>query len=483
MFKDENNKLIESFLERTFYTGWRNPEDKQFENFGSLEFILNYKCNLSCKYCYVTRFGKELYPPEISDEKTVLRNLRTLLRWVKENNFYPKIELFSGEPLVQPIAFKALNIIIDELKGDTPRKIVIPTNYTFLLSDKLTAKVENLIKKGKNNNVELLLSASFDGKYCESNRPFIGNITSTSVSPARIWSWELRNNSDPRDDAYYDKAFAFTKKWGFGFHPMVYSEHIEDWKKNFLWFQENFQKVGHPWWYLYLLEVRNAEWSDKQLQDYMEFIKFLWRWSYRKCGNIKNLINFIFKQKGFNILQSPLSTVGRGLGCSIQGTVFVRLGDLAIVPCHRTIYEPLIYGKFKTESGLRDVKGYTRKNGTTVKDYVQDLGDQITGVEAKNAEFMIGVYSLDSANFPYCESCLINPLCNRGCLGAQYEITGDPFTPIPTVCKMYHAKIRAMIEVFGELRIFDEVLNIVNDDKREALLAVKEMMRGRRWSK
>ena len=39
MFRTENDELMESFLERTFYRGWRNKnkEDERFENFRSRE--------------------------------------------------------------------------------------------------------------------------------------------------------------------------------------------------------------------------------------------------------------------------------------------------------------------------------------------------------------------------------------------------------------------------------------------------------------
>ena len=407
----------------------------------------------------------------------MLRNLDALIRWIKENDFYPKLELFTGETFIQPIAFKVLNRIIDELGGDIERIIVVPTNFTFILSDKLTGKVERLLEKGRARNINIILSASFDGKYCEGNRPFKTNVESSEESPARVWSWKYRGLPDPRNDEYYDRAFAFAKKWNFGFHPMIYSEHIKDWKKNFLWFQENFEKINHPWYNLYLLEIRNVEWSDEQIQDYMDFIKFLWRWSYRKCGgNISTLFDFLFKKKGFNTLSSALSTVGRGIGCSIQGTVFVRLGDLAIVPCHRTCYEAFNYGRFKIESGIQKVSGYTRKNGSTVKDYIKDAGDRIVGMEAENVELMFGIYTMDSANLPYCETCLINPLCNKGCLGSQYEVTGDMFTPIPTVCKLYHAKMKAMVEIFMELKIFDAVVNRISTHKREALITIKKML-------
>ncbi len=477
-FKEQNDELMTAFYERTFYKGFRDPDDEKYQNFRSLELIMTYKCNLSCKYCYVNRFGEELYPPELyEDDEVVFRNLRLVVAWLKENEFRPKIEIFTGEAFIQPITFRCLDYIIEEL-GNHERRllVVIPTNFSFLLSDSLTSKVEAILQKAQDNGVDISLSGSFDGKYCESNRPFKMNVKGHSVSPARVWTWEHGDVPDPRDDAYYDKAFAFNKKWGFGFHPMIYSDNIKHWKENFLWFQEKFIKHDNPWMFLYLLEVRNVEWSNQQIKDYAEFIKFLWRWAWDKCDrDFKKFWYFLFNRKGFNILSSPLTTVGRGIGCSIQGTMMIRLGDLIIPPCHRTSYEPFIFGKMKVKEDVRVVEGYIRADGTKAAGYIQDRS-KIVGVEANNFEMMIGIYSTDSKNFPYCESCLIAPLCNRGCFGSQYEVTGDVFTPIPTVCRMYHAKMKALIEVMMELGMFEQMLGRINKDKAAAFQALRSMM-------
>jgi len=49
-----------------------------------------------------------------------------------------------------------------------------------------------------------------------------------------------------------------------GFHPMIYSNKIEYWIDNFLWFQKMFYKYGINPFNVYLLEVRNVEWLPQQ---------------------------------------------------------------------------------------------------------------------------------------------------------------------------------------------------------------------------
>jgi len=259
---------------------------------------------------------------------------------------------------------------------------------------------------------------------------------------------------DPRDDEYYDKVFAFSKKWGSGFHPMIYSNRIEYWKENFLWFQQKYEEFGLNWKNLYLLEIRNVEWSNKQIKEFTEFLKFVYRWAFDKCEkDFKTFKKFIFDDKGFNLLHSSLTSVGRGIGCSIQSTLAVRTGDLAIVPCHRTSYSHLLLGRFRVKDG------------------------EITGVEALNPELWIAIASFTTRMQPYCETCMLSPLCVGGCLGAQLEVTGDMFTPIPTVCKMIHAKIKAQIEVLKELGVYERLVREINPPKRRALARFEALIK------
>jgi hypothetical protein len=100
--------------------------------------------------------------------------------------------------------------------------ITIPTNFTFLNSDELSKKIEYYVKSFQELGIRLCLSASFDGKYMEVNRPFV-----------KVLDYDINQS---REDEYYDKAFKYCKDNNCGLHPMIYSKNIEQWKDNFLWF-------------------------------------------------------------------------------------------------------------------------------------------------------------------------------------------------------------------------------------------------------
>jgi radical SAM protein with 4Fe4S-binding SPASM domain len=442
-FQSENDELMLSFLNRTFLKAYKDPTSTS-GLWNSIEYIISPDCNLSCNYCYVARHKDGLYPPNIRKAKDIKKHGLMINDWIVENEYKPHFELFSGEATLHQSTFDIAYDIMDRVTyADTV--ISIPTNFTWLLNDKMTKKVEDLMDKSINSRAKVSLSASFDGWYCEPNRPFAGNhLDGGKQDSLGIWNWNKgKTYKDPRlySEDYYSKVFEFTNKYGNGFHPMIYSENIDKWKDNWLWFQEQFKKYNISFANIYLLEVRNPEWSAEQCKQFEEFCRFLVHWTFDYFNkDISAFMDFVIRGKAFNLLTSIIAKTGRGIGCSIQSTLMCRLGDLAIVPCHRTSYDHLNFGKFNVQN------------------------DKIVGFKSQNIEHMIHEYSFDAKAQPYCEQCPINDICPHGCLGAQYEVFGDPYIPIPTVCRMEHAKLRGLIKGYMETETLMPIYYRLPDD-------------------
>lgn len=413
LMKQENDQLVKNMLNRTFFTAWK-PENKgniKYLNYSKLELQVNGHCDLKCKYCYYAKYKKHLYPSKISKKSLILKNLDMVLNWLKKNKYQPEIELFSGELFFQDIGFEVLEKIVDwQNENNNTNPIVIPSNMSFIFDEEKIEKMESLFKKFKGR---IFLSCSVDGKYCDSNRPFIdGKI---------------------RGDEYYKRMFEFAKKWEFGFHPMVYNEKIEDWKKNWLWWQENFEKYEIPFDRIYLLEVRNSEWNKKQIKHFYEFMRFVvnWAWMHLKEKGVspEKFPELVFRHKLFNLFNMFTST-NRGLGCSMQSTIQLRLGDLTTSVCHRAAYDSHNLWKFVTDE------------------------NEIVDIEAMNYNLYMATASFDYKNSPYCSYCTIRELCTGQCLGSMFETNGDPFIPIPTVCALEHAKVAGMMDELIDLDLF-----------------------------
>jgi hypothetical protein len=431
----ENTDMIKSFLNRTFFKAWKNRNYKtnqNYINYSTLELQISGSCDLKCTYCYYARFSKDLYPTEISGKDNVLHNLDLVLKWLEDNNYYPNFEIFSGEIFSTTLGFLAVEKVIDWCIKTKKEglEIIIPTNFSFIFDDKKTKKVEELIKKCKDNKIYFFLSCSIDGKYCDVNRPF--------------------KNGKNRDDEYYDKVFSFCSKYEYSFHPMIYSNNIEKWKDNWLWFQDMFKKHNLDFRSIYLLEVRNVEWTKKQLQDYYKFNRFIINWTinYLIDNHLVSkeypIIEYIYQNRLFNAF-NMFSTCGRGVGCSIQSAVQLRLGDLTASLCHRAAYKQHNLWKFKVEN------------------------DKIVDVEGINPSLLISMASADHSTFPLCETCLIKNVCSYQCLGSMYETNKDPMMPIPTVCALQHLKIASVFDEIYSLGIHQQILDRASPDKYKTM--------------
>jgi hypothetical protein len=429
MIIEDENKLVKSVLNRSFFKAWKNrlfERDDKYKLFRNLEVQISAACDLKCTYCYYARFGKHLYPPKITKPKQVLHNLNLLFDWLNENEYYPDIEIFTGEVFAQEAGFKAVEKLIDFYANNNIKTwSTLPSNFSFLFDDAKTRRVEYLLDRGRNKGVYIHLSASVDGKYCDVNRPF---------KDGRI-----------RDDVYYKKFWEFVKKWNCGLHPMVYSNNIEKWKDNFLWFQENVEKYGLSWKAPYLLEVRNQEWTRQQLKDFYKFYRFITKYAYEKSGvTKKGFPQYAHDNKLFNVF-TLFGKVGRGTGCSIQTTIQLRLGDLMHTLCHRAAYTPNELWKFKVEN------------------------DKIVDIEAINGPLTVAWITADTKNFPMCEQCFLKYMCIGQCWGSMFEVNRDVFVPIPSVCAMEHIKAKAVMDELDDLGILNYYKSFVTKEVEDTI--------------
>lgn len=453
--QEERDQYIENMLDRLFFQNWTNGTQR----WRNLELIVTPECNLKCTYCYINRHGDELYKEDIRDSSKIVHNAELVLDWVIENGYnVNKIDIFSGSLFSQQIGWDVLDVIYNKYKDAPadvrPNMVVVPTNYTFLLDEDITDRVEELIARFKRIGMNIFLSGSVEGKYMEQNRRFRHDLEMGSGCGEHLF---LPESNEPRDDEYYDKVMKFTKKHNFGLHPMIYSKDIELWEKNFKWFQEKFKEHGLKHNNIFLLEVRNYEWTKEQTNDFYKFVKYVHEWVLEEvCDGDPELFVELIKNRGtINLISTPLSkNTNTGIVCSIQTALMVRLGDLHLVPCHRTSYDGLEYGKLKVKDG------------------------KIAGIKGLNIELATQIYSFNHQESPMCTTCPINAVCNQTCLGANLESTGSLFTPPPTVCRLHFAKARAITEFMLENDLFDNLMNTTNQNQVGAYVRIRKMIEG-----
>lgn len=425
----EKNLIFSNFLEKHFFNKFREGNEH-------IEFFLKSQCPGKCAYCYLKKHGKDLYPYEYQDDELILNNLKLLLDWYKENKFKNTIELFSGEIITSGFFFKVLDVIYEafseEFLSYKPKNIIIPENGDFLEDLELIKKVESYIEKFLDIDIELIFSISIDGKYMDLNR-------------------------NSRDDEYYKRAIDFCNKYIYAFHPMISAFNIEKWIDNYDWWNnEEIPNIISD--HLMTLEVRDNNWTEEKINEYLKFLNHVIDKEFEKCFSDPELFAKRltgadnYPEKGYFIIGYAQGSSeekdyrNHGLTCSLTNTLHIRVGDLKIVPCHRLGYEQFVTGQLE------------------VKD------NKISGYIGENVELLVSILSWTLNNGPKCNKCDIRHWCLGPCMGSNFENTNNLFTPPESVCNLFKSKIIFLIMKYQDLGLFPYFKKLLPKDRYNTLI-------------
>ena len=424
-YREEQKKVFLDFLDMYTFKGWKDDFKGEYHK-DSLEIYVTTTCNLGCTYCYLDKYGDKLYSPQLKKKDNLISNLKIFTDYLVEEGMFPStIEIFSGELFALSYWEELLEIIESYVLRFPEGKrslVTMPSNSTFLADDYLYTRVVYWLERFESHGVPFHFSHSVDGKYLDKDsRPY------------------KDGKNLKYDDVFYERMFLFSRKYHSGFHPMVSSTGIENWKKNFDWYIENITKyiTGSDFesiHRLYLLEVRNADWSFEQLKHFEDFLRYMVKRVFEICGFDRDVMYKFMQGSGLNILSPLVSSIGRGIGCSEQHCMYVRLGDLAMVPCHRTSYDGYEGGRFKIEGG------------------------KVVDIEPINPELYITMKTFDSDSGPVCQDCNINKVCSHYCMGANYEVNKDFFIPVESVCRMEFLKVKTLVEAMDEIGLVNHII-------------------------
>lgn len=446
-YQEEKDIALQYMIDKIFKIYKISEKDSKSQDLFSLELYVTPDCNQNCSYCYLCKHKDDLYPKELRKPETILKNIKILLDYLIEKGLNPgRLDLFSGEIWDTQFGYDVLEAVYQALvKGLKPGMIIIPSNCSFVLKDDSLNMISNYIEKFKEQGVRLCFSCSNDGWYIDKMaRPFNNEE-----------EYELKKGTQ----AYYDCIFDFCKKQNFGFHPMVSAHGIEYWQENFKWWMDNLiEKDFHVHGSIMFLEVRNDDWTEEKIIHFLKYLNFATDyWINNIFPKIapENNSKEMFQHWVHHELKSsqlshytPLMIGAEEYfpGCTIHRSLVVRLGDLAIVPCHRTSYDEFVGGYFKVEN------------------------DKIVGVHAENIQVMNQVWLNNMQGSPKCGGCIYSDYCLKGCFGSQFESTGDLLYPCETVCDLYKARFIFLYHKYSKLGVLDEkkdkqMLNIIEKIK------------------
>lgn len=430
-YQKEHNELLTFLLNERFFKPWSNHYENELEYTRSLspdtrlELYLTSTCNQNCEYCYLVKY-EELYPKEYNNPELIKQNLRLIFEWIMDNNFHiSDLDFFTGEIWHSQFGLDVLDILLEYLSyGMNVTGVMIPSNCSFILNEIQTCELERRIKKAKKYGCEILFSISVDGAIIEEKmRPL--------------------NNKINKTEEFYERLFLFAKHNNFLFHPMVAAKSSKDWIENYKWWQKKYKEYDMDIGNIMMLEVRNNDWTQECIDDYNEFMKFLIDNDIKNfCnGNLEKFVDSIigFDNSHHGYVPYIPTECDTFAGCTVCDTLTIRVGDLAIAPCHRTSYGKFLYGHFIVKN------------------------NKIIDIEANNI-FMATRVLMANNNVATlgCDTCIYNTCCLKGCFGSQYEQNNDPFIPIPGVCNFFKQKWRSIINYYNELGLLDIMKDKIN---------------------
>lgn len=443
---NDRDNILGDVIDKLFINKWCNHPEKGIVP--QLELQITYDCNLACEYCYVHRYGKDLYPFHLRDRDTILKNLDIFLSYLLSYDNLKIIDLllFSGEIWQSDFGYEVLERIYKKLCiRQFVDAVTIPSNSSFILHEEYLNKFKEYVKKYEDIGVKLILSCSVDGLIIEDlTRPFKGT-------------------QYVRDQAFYNKLFEFASEYKYAFHPMVSAYSIEKWIDNYDWWDMMAKKYGYDINKVMMLEVRNDDWTDDKIDQYLKFLNYVFDKTYQEFGYDKTkMCELIFKivpeyKRYCNLNLITHNNIAR---CSIQKSLQIRLGDLAITPCHRLSYDKFLFGHFVVEN------------------------DKVVGIKANNVELMLKIYFSNPTLCNYsCDGCAYSKLCILGCFGSQYENSKEIFAAIPCVCNLEKKKINFLIHKLTENGLIEhyKAMDIIDNGEKykrsEILKAINTVLK------
>lgn len=419
----EEQSFVEYFIKK--YYNFRNKTGIGYTVAEPINLIIRPECNQKCAYCYITQYGDKLYPKEErANKNTILKNLKLILEWLINNKVAPNtFELFAGDLFHDNLLYEILDVFIDMYSNISdypyPIHIIVPTNAYFLQFENYQKQTLNYIDKCQQAKISLAFSISTDGLYAIDSRE---NVT-----------YNL-------DQSYYDTLFNFLSTIKAEMHPMISAENINNQKQNLEWWIQMFKKYKLSTYNIQFpsfLEVRNPNWTKNELQQLEEFLKFFLLTRLQLENNsIDQLTQTLFCSSSYypfyDICRLNWKNSDTALSCAMAYEFSINVATLALPICHRLTYPEFNLGHFIIEN------------------------NQINGIlPSEKYSTHIQLKTIPPKFYPKCNSCMYKHLCIKGCLGAQYEYSGEVLMPIPSVCALEQVKINTLLKEYNKIGILD----------------------------
>lgn len=340
----------------------------------SAMLVLTHACNLKCRYCFVHQ------EPSKMTYQTAFDAVQFLIKNAQETEDKPSINFFGGEPMLMWDEVIVPLVIWIRKEYKKPFSIGITTNG-ILLNEK---RIEFM----KQNDMSLLLSIDGDKKTQDYNRPFHDGKGSfdelKNKLPLIIKTFPnttFRSTVIPNTVEYLFDNIMFAKNQNFKnffITPNVYEE----------WSKEK----------LKILEMEFRKYSDYMINSFREGNEYIKFFDLKKAfGQIKD-INEANRNKAYRKLNKCVSCGKCGLGS----------------------------GKYVSIHPNGNIYGCQEMTSNAGEENIFYIGNIYSGVLENRRIALMKEYDENSCISieGNCEKCLLNNICDGGCVANNYLITG-----------------------------------------------------------
>lgn len=365
---------------------------------------LTQRCNLKCKYCFVTQHPSDMSYQVAKDAADFYA------KNAAESNDKASITFFGGEPLLKwDDIIVPLTEYIRETYGDS-FKLSITTNGVLLDKNKL-----EFMKK---NGIGFLFSIDGNKKTQDLNRPFHNGKGSFDLLAEKIpMILEYNPNATFRStvdhDNVYDMAdnYQFAIDMGYNNVFMIPNVFVE-------WSKEEREELKNQCTKIADIYIANAKKGKR-----VEFNQF------RDAQKKIERINQAQKNNSYRDGGIKFPSFGR---CGLGGTKFASIGPSGnIYSCQELVENPELGDKFKIGNiyeGMDDARRL-------------ELSKQI---DPRNVR---------STPDRRCRDCALNPVCDGACVINNFLATGDLEVMPSIVCEYYQYMIEQKIRINKELMV------------------------------
>lgn len=371
-----------------------NQNTKELPLISSAFIILTECCNLACRYCFVKQ------NPSHMTYQTAYDAAQFLITNAELSGEQPSINFFGGEPLLKwdEIIVPLTKYIREEYQK--PFSLGITTNGVLLDADKIAFM--------KEHEINVLFSIDGAKTTQDFNRPFHNGKGSFDIIEKNI-----------------DAVLAFDPKSTF--RATIDHRTVQYTYENMRY------AISRGYSNMFFIPNVFAVWSDEQKKILKEQIYLFGDW-YIEEARKDNLINF----NPFNEKLAEITRINKAYSSNNYRCSNGKLGE------GKCGLGASRYASIGTDGTLYGCQEMT-SNGS--ENDIFKIGNIYTGVDNAKRMALLSLFKKSAIKGVSCDTCLMNAICDGGCVANNYLISGDVNQMPEMLCYWYQILLEEAIRV------------------------------------